>query len=175
MPSYRLLVLALLLCLGCHRDRGERLFEINYPFIDFTVPAGISWPTSWVVSKNNVPARLSETLQENSLSPDQVSAVGGAYARVSTLDGNDLGDFSQISLRICPAGPEPCTEADEVFFIGDLYRRRQTVVNLNPNNRNLKPLLESQGQYKLELLLLPAQVTTVNVRCRLDYSLEGVE
>lgn len=169
------LCFGVILMLGCQTDRGERLFEINYPFIDFTVPAGVSWPSSWVISKNGVPARLTESLQENGLSPDQVTAIGGAYARVSTLDGNDLGDFSQISLRICPAGPDACTEADEVFFIGDLYRRRQNVVNLNPNNRNLKPLLTSQGQYKLELLLLPAQATTTNVRCRLDYSFEAVE
>ncbi len=167
------LSLVLLLC-NCRGDRGDRLFEMNYPPITFTLPAGLVWPQSWVVARSPISSQYQNYLSENSLTTDQVSAVGGAFARLTALDGNDFRALQSVSVRVCPPGTEPCTEADEVFFLGDLFGRRQQVLNLNPGLRNIKPLIEA-GQYKIELILTPAQSTPAAIECRFEWSFEAVE
>ena len=164
----------LLLLSTCRGDRGERLFEMNYPPITFTLPAGVVWPQSWVVARSPISSQYQERLNENNLTTDQVSAVGGAYARLTALDDNDFRALQSVSVRVCPPGIEPCTEADEIFFLGELFGRRQQVLNLNPGLRNIKPLVEA-GPYKVELIITPAQSTPAAIQCRFEWSFEAVE
>lgn len=167
-------VMLIMTVLSCRSDRGEQLFLINYPPLNFTLPSGIGFPNSWVLSQNVVDSRFEASLQNANVSVDQVSAVGGAFARLTALDGNDFRDLQSVSVRICTVGSALCSEAEEVFFLGDLFGRRNDVLNLTPGFRNVLPLVQS-GQFKLEVVLTPAQTTRQSVEARFEYSLEAVE
>jgi hypothetical protein len=166
-------LLASLLLFGCRQDRGDRLFEIIYEPIQFNLPAGLAFPNSWVLQQIPVDSRYAERLADTNTSPDEVTAVGGAFARLTAIDGNDFSTLSSVALRLCPVAEPACTEADEVFFLGDLFGRRQTVLRLNPGLRNVKALIES-GEFQMELIVTPAASTADNIQCRLEYSLEVV-
>jgi hypothetical protein len=167
------LLALLLLASSCRQERGERLFEIIYEPIQFDLPAGLSFPNSWVLQQVPVDARYDELLAQTNTSPDEVTAIGGAFARLTAVDGNDFSTLSSVAIRMCPVGERACTEADEVFFLGDLFGRRQTTLRLNPGLRNIKPLIES-GEFMMELIITPAASTVTNITCRLEYSLEVV-
>ncbi len=173
-PFILTLTLFLLLATGCRREGGERLFEIVYPPQEFELPAGVSFPNSWVVARQAIESRYNESLVQNGLSADEVLTVGGTFARLIALDGNDFRDLQSVALRVCPAGPEPCTELDDVFFITDLFGRRNDVVRLNPTLINFKDVVED-GIFRLEVVMTPRGVTTATVRCRLEYGLQGAK
>lgn len=166
-------LLAGLLATGCRTDRGERLFEIFYEPIQFQLPAGLAFPNSWVLQQIPVDSRYAEFLDNTNTSPDEVTAVGGAMARLIALDGNDFSGLSSVALRFCAVSEPACTEADEVFFLGDLFGRRQTTLRLNPGLRNIESLVAS-GEFQMELIVTPAVSTQTNISCRLEYSLEAV-
>jgi hypothetical protein len=166
-------LLAVLAATGCRQDRGERLFEIIYEPIQFQLPAGLSFPNSWVLQQIPVDSRYAEMLDDTNTSPDEVTAVGGAVARLTALNGDDFSSLSSVAIRFCPVSEPACTEADEVFYLGDLFGRRQTTLRLNPGLRNIKPLVES-GEFQMELIVTPAASTQANITCRLEYSLEAV-
>ena len=163
----------LILFSGCREDRGERLFEIIYEPIQFQLPAGLAFPNSWVLQQVPVNSRFAEMLDQTNTSSGEVTAVGGAFARLIAVDGNDFSNLSSVAIRMCAVGETACTEADEVFYLDDLFGRRQTTLRLNPGLRNIKPLIES-GNFMMELIVTPAVSTQANITCRLEYSLEVV-
>lgn len=174
MRNFKLLLPLLFFVLACRGDRGDQLFIINYPPIDFDLPAGIGFPNSWVVTQEVVNSRLQSSIDDAGVSADQITAIGGAFARLSSLDGNDYRDLQSVSVRICPVGTAICSEADEIFFLGDLVGRRNTLINLNPGLRNVQLLVET-GRFKLELVLTPAQTTRATIASRFEFSLEAVQ
>ncbi len=139
---------------------------------EFELPAGVSFPNSWVIVRQALDSRFDESLLSNGLTADEVLTVGGTFARLIALDGNDFRDLQSVALRICPAGPEPCTELDNVFFSTDLFGRRDDVIRINPTLINFKDVVEND-LFRLEVVMTPRGVTTATVRCRLEYGLQA--
>ncbi len=160
--------------LGCREDVGERLFELLYPPQEFQIPAGYSPFQALVFEYNNIPTNYGNFLDNSGHSRDEVTQVVPLFGRLTSLDGLDFGFLSAVSVRVCPIGPDPCTQFDEVFFLDDLFRRNLTVLNLDPGLRNVEDLL-SGDLYKMELVFFAGEVTPYVVDCRFEYGFEAVK
>lgn len=167
-----LLVISALLALGCRQDQGERLFLLSYLPQEFVIPAGYSPFQTLVFSYENLPTNYQLFLSQSIVSDADVLAVVPNFATITSLDNLDFGFLNAVSIRVCPVGSERCTEADEVFFLTDLYRRRLDRLNLNPGLRNVRPLM-SGLRYKMEVVFFPGETTPYNITCRLDYGFEA--
>jgi hypothetical protein len=159
---------------GCRNDNGEQLFVINYPIQDFNLPPGIPSFQSFVVARANVASLYEQALSDNNVSMDEVDEVGGFFARITSLSGEDFGQLREVDLRICPvAQPNGCDQFDILFSVDDLYLRRDLILNLNPGLRNFKELVSS-GNYRMELVFVFAETSSQSIDCRLEWSIRGV-
>ena len=161
-----------LLAFGCRQDQGERLFLLSYLPQEFVIPAGYSPFQTLVFSYENLPTNYQLFLSQSIVSDADVLAIVPNFATITSLDNLDFGFLNAVSIRLCPVGSERCTEADEVFFLTDLYRRRLDRLNLNPGLRNVRPLM-SGLRYKMEVVFFPGETTPYNITCRLDYGFEA--
>lgn len=166
--------LGLLLFSGCPNDRGEQLFQLIYPPIDFTLTPGQPAFQSLVIARQSFPTGYSNALSTNNVSPDEVDEVGGFFARVVSLSGEDFSEYRNMELRLCPVDQaNGCSQFDILFSIGDLFRRRDQVVNLNPGLRNFKELIETEN-VRFELVFTSGLTTTQRIDCRLEWGIRGV-
>jgi hypothetical protein len=165
-------LLTVLLAFGCRQDQGERLFLLSYLPQEFVIPAGYSPFQTLVFSYENLPTNYQLFLSQSIVSDADVLAIVPNFATITSLDNLDFGFLNAVSVRVCPVGSERCTEADEVFFLTDLYRRRLDRLNLNPGLRNVRTLM-SGVRYKMEVVFFPGETTPYNVTCRFDYGFEA--
>lgn len=168
-------VLALSLLLGCHRDVRERIFDMRYPNIPFTIPAGLSpgiAPRTLVL--DDFPSNLRYYLETYKTDTSAIGAIQPFSASIITLDGSNLDFISEISLRICTQGSASCARSDEVFYIDRLqFERVGNQIRLLPTLINAKRLL-SKERFKLELWFYLYQVSPISIPCRLEMEFEAV-
>lgn len=172
----QLLCLSLLVLFfsGCPQDRGDELFQIIYPPVEFTLPPGQPPFQTFVVAQPNMLSGYEDALTGNNVSMDQVDEVSGLFARITSLSGEDFGQLRSVDLRVCPLGqPTGCTEFDLLFSVDDLFRRREQVINLNPGLRNFKELYE-EGRFRMEIVFVAGETTNQSIDCRLEWSVRGV-
>lgn len=170
-----LLICCVLLAFGCRNDTGETLFQITYPPRDFSLPAG--WPPfqSLVIPLGDMNSQYESALNGANVSRDQVDEVSGLFARVSSLSGEDFRQLRKVDLRICPVEQQNgCTEFDILFSLGDLYNRRDVILNLNPGLRNFKELVET-GNFQAELVFNFAEISSQSIDFRLEWAIRGVD
>ncbi len=169
------LTLILLLALGCRGDaEGVRLFEVTYPVIEFDIPAGQAPFSSFVVAQPNLATGFTEAIADAGLDANDVDLVGGLRARVTSLTGDDFGQFERIELRACPVGQAGgCDRFDLLFSVSDLFRRRQLSVPLNPGLRNFRELF-LEDRMQVELVMFAGEFTSVSLQARLEWSVQAV-
>ncbi len=167
-------LLGLLLLTACPNDRGEQLFQITYPPIDFTLSPGQPAFQTFVVARPSFNMGYMNALRTNNVSPDEVDEVGGFFARVVSLSGEDFSEYRGMELRLCPIDQaNGCNPFDILFSVGDLFRRRDQIVNLNPGLRNFKELIATEN-VRFELVFTSALTTTQSIDCRLEWGIRGV-
>ncbi|NJB87369.1 hypothetical protein GGR26_003149 [Lewinella marina] len=176
MRPLLLALLSIVLLSGCPRSSlGERLFDINYPVINFTIPAGQPSFQTFVVAQPRLETRFQEQLDASGFTADDVDLVGGIRARVTSLSGEDFREIERMELRVCPvSSPNGCTFIDLMFSIDDLGGRRQQTVNLNPGEKNFRNVFLENEEVRMELVITPFDVTTQNIDARLEWTIGAV-
>ena len=173
MNKYWIVFLLLITVLACKQDTGQRLFEMVYPNTRFVIPAGLSASLPRVF-EDRVSSNIEFYLNENSIDTTQIKAINPFSATMRSLNNEDYDYIREISIRACPDGPEPCTVADEIFYIDRLENRAGREVRFLPTLRNArKTLLEPQ--FKLEILFFFAFTTPYSVESQFDMIFEVVE
>ncbi len=167
--------LALLLSSGCSRNAiGDRLFDLNYPVIDFTIPAGQPSFQTFVVAQPRMGTEFRETMTDNGFTEDDIDIVGGIRARVTSLSGEDFREIERMELRVCTPGPQGCTFIDLMFSVDDLGGRRQQTVNLNPGQKNFRNVFLENEEVRMELVITPFNITSQNIQARLEWTVGAV-
>lgn len=159
---------------ACNRDDRERVFEIIYPNLQFTLPVGLTAQTAWGYNLRSVPSNLKNYLRENNTDTAVIAAINPYSARITSLDGFDYNFVEEISVRICSTDKSQCTTADEVFYIDDLRGRAGESVELLPTLRNVEKLL-SQDNFRLEMVFFFRNTSTYSVQSKLDMAFEAVK
>ena len=173
----RILLLLSFICLiaGCRGDlQGDRLFEVQYPVLNFPIPAGQVAFRSYTVQQNNLPTQFARAMADAGVDADDVDLVGGLRARVVSQTGDDFGEFDRIELRVCAVDQTVCEPGLSLLFsVDDLFRRRQLTVNLNPGLRNFRELFLNE-RMNVELVFFANNVTTVALDARLEWSVQAI-
>ena len=168
-----LLLIAVSFLMGCTRESGERLFDMVYPNTRFVIPAGLSAGLPRVVERqviSNIDFYLSESMVDTA----RIIAINPFSATMRSLDGNDYDFIREISVRICDAGTNPCTVADEVFFIDRIENRAGEEVNLLPTLKNARRNL-LRDEFKMEIVFFLAFTSPFNVESQFDMVFQAVE
>ena len=97
-----LISLAALFLTACPNDTRESLFEITYEPINFVFPAGLPSFQTFVVSTPVLESRFDAALADNNVNRDQVDEIGGLFARLTALSGEDFRQLRRVDIRICP-------------------------------------------------------------------------
>ena len=169
------LILAVVLFAGCPRSNlGDRLFDMNYPVVEFTIPAGLPGFQTFVVAQPRMATNFQDRLAASGFTADDVDLVGGIRARVISLSGEDFREIERAELRVCSADAADCTFIDLMFSVDELGGRRQQVINLNPGQRNFRNLFLDNADVRMELVLTPFDVTSVNIDARLEWTVGAV-
>ena len=164
----------ILLGLGCGKDNRDFIFEMVYPDINFEIPAGLGTFTAHVFEVPEMQSNIDFYLSNNSLDTSEIVAINPVFARIQALDaGVNFEYIREISLRLCPTGPEPCTAIDEVFFIDNFTTLRGDRIDLVPSLRNAKRDLTEQ-EFKMEVVFVFNYITPYSVACRMDLNFEAV-
>ncbi len=173
IKNYWLIFPAALLMITCQRDTGQRLFEMVYPNTQFTIPAGLSasLPRAF---EQRVSSNIDFYLSENLVDTVSIRAINPYSATMRSLDNEDYDYIREISVRVCPDGPEPCTLADEVFYIDNIVNRAGREVRLLPTLKNARPIL-LEPRFKLEILFYFAYTTPYAVDSQFDMVFEVIE
>jgi hypothetical protein len=174
MRLFGLLFLSVLTWMGCREDVGEPLFDLVYPPQQFEISAGRNPIVSDGFGFPPVQTRFTAQLDANNHTIDEVTQVLPLSARLISEDGQDFSFLSEISVRICPNTGDQCTQADEVFFSTDLYRRRWETIQLDPGLRNVRELLMGD-QFRLEVVLTYGEITPYSMSCRIEYSFRAYQ
>lgn len=163
-----------LLLFTCNKDNRERLFEMLYPNFRFNVVPGGSSFLPRVVEFNSVSSNIDFYLDQSSTDPTSITGINPYSARVYSLDGNEFDFVEEISVRVCPDGPDPCTPADEAFYIDRLQNRGDEEVELLPTLRNVKSLL-SERTFKTEIVFFLSYPSPRAIESGFDMTFEAVK
>lgn len=174
MRPFYYAAVSLLLAVGCAKDQAVRLFEMRYINHEFAVPAGHSPISGAMVYQKIIPSFYEENRTANDVAEGEVASIRPYFATMTSISGLDFSYLSSISIRVCESSAAACTEFDEVFFLGDLYRRRLTQLRLDPGLQTKTSLLQQDG-FKLEVVLFPAEVTPYAMDFQLDFAFEAVK
>ncbi|WP_116107136.1 hypothetical protein [Lewinella sp. IMCC34191] len=169
----RVLFLLLLVTVfaGCPRsDLGDRLFDINYPVVEFTIPAGLPGFQTFVVAQPRMTTNFQDRLDASGFSAEDVDLVGGLRARIVSLSGEDFREIERAELRVCSVNETDCTFIDLLFSVDDLGGRRQQVIDLNPGQKNFRNVFLGAEEVRMELVLTPFNVTSQNIQARLEWT-----
>ncbi|WP_157974437.1 hypothetical protein [Lewinella sp. IMCC34183] len=171
-----LCLLGILILTGCSPDSlGDRLFDLNYPVVDFTIPAGQPSFQTFVVARPRMGTNFRQEMAENGYTEDDIDLVGGIRARVTSLSGEDFREIERMELRVCPVDAiGGCTFIDLMFSVDELGGRRQQVVNLNPGQKNFRNVFLNNDEVRMELVITPFSITSQNIEARLEWTVGAV-
>ncbi len=160
---------------SCQKDQRERIFEMDYPNIPFSIPAGLSpGPVPRALVLDDFSSNLRYYLTTYNTDTSAIGAILPLSANIRALDDTDLDFIQEVSVRICPQGSNSCTPADEVFYINDLQRNRiGSQIRLLPTLVNAKRNL-SKERFKLEIWFYLYDLSPYSIPCRLDMRFEAV-
>lgn len=168
------LLLIPLLVFTCNKDNRERLFELFYPNFRFNVVPGGSTALARVVEFNSVASNINFYLDQSNTDPAIITGISPFSAKIYSLDGNHFDFLREVSVRICPDGPDPCIPADEAFYIDNLRNRRDEVIDLLPSLRNVKSVLTEQT-YKAEIVFFLEYPPPSFIESGFDMTFEAVK
>jgi hypothetical protein len=173
MQKYLLVTILSLTMIACSRESRERLFEVVYPNIAFTLPAGLSTQTGWGFNQKDVASNFRNLVQANNTDTSVIKGVYPFSARITSLDGFDYNFVEGVSILICSNEKSRCsTISDEMFYIEDLRGRAREQIELLPTERNIEKLL-SEERFRLEVIFYFRNTTPYAVDSRLDMVFEA--
>lgn len=158
---------------ACPRDfPGTRLFTINYPITELTLRAGSPGGFNLV---GNVPTGIMQAMRDNNVTANDIDLIGGFAARLTSLSGEDFGQYSRMEIRVCPVGQSGgCNQSDIVFSKPDLFRRRDQIIQFDPSLLNARELFLSEDVVRVELSFVVGELTSQNIETRLEWSMQAV-
>lgn len=173
MKNPIVIILLVVITSACTEQRGERLFDMVYPNTRFIIPAGLS-STLPRVFEERIASNIQFYLSDNMVDTAQIQAIRPVSATLFALENDDYDFVREISVRVCPDTQEPCTIADEVFYIDDILNRAGDEVRLLPTLKNARPILLEE-RYKLEIVFFLGFISPVSVESQFDMIFEAVE
>jgi len=170
MKNIYLPIVLILIVAACRNDNRERLFEMFYPNFNFTIPAGQSPILPYPLGIRGVNSNIDFYLTENSTDTALIGEISALSATLTSVDGIDYDFLHSVSIRICADTDEPCSDADEVFYIDRLQIDRPGErIRLLPGLRNVRDELIAQ-EYRLEVVFFLAFAPAFDYETRLDMS-----
>ena len=171
-PNFLLTTLTVLLASGCNNDGiGTRLFDVRYDPINVIIPAGQQAGVQWVLGIDRFPARFLNEMRDAGVTADEIDAVYGSRARLTSLTGEDFRQIEGLEIRACPVGsPGGCDPLSRVFSMRDLYGRRQATIDINPAPPNLRDLFLTDELIRVEFIVIPGETTNRTIEARLEWS-----
>jgi hypothetical protein len=168
MNKVFILILSCMLLFACRNDNRERLFELFYPNFQFTIPAGQSAFLPFPLGIRGVDTNIAFYLAENNIDTTMIKEMSALTARLSSVDGLNYNFLNEISIRICPDRPDPCRDADEVFYIDRLQIDRPgDDIQFLPGLRNVRDELLAE-EYRLEIVFFMAFAPAFDYDSQLD-------
>lgn len=166
--------LGLLLFYGCDDDELDAAFVMNYPNLEFEIPAGLNTVESHFFVIRNIPTNRESFF--GNFSPEDISAIIPASARLVSLDGGNVDyDFAlEISVRLCTTedGTEDC-RFNEIFYRDPVPENVGSEVGMIPNEQNVADFL-TQDQFTVAVVLRRLVRPPVTfVRTRLEMRFEA--
>lgn len=175
MKQYFFLIIIITLIISCVRDNRERIFEVVYPNLLFTLPAGLNGATPWGYALADVPSRFRNLVKANNSDTAVIAGVLPYAATITSRDGSDFKFVEGVSILMCSNTKSQCSLiSDEVFYIDDLRGRARDEIKLLPTERNIEKLL-SEEQFRLEIVFYFRNSTPYSVDSKLDMVFEAVK
>ena len=168
MNKVYILILSCTVLFACRNDNRERLFELFYPNFQFTIPAGQSAVLPFALGIRGVDTNIDFYLSEHNTDTTTIKDISALTARLTSIDGLNYNFLNEISIRICPDSPEPCRDADEVFYIDRLQLDRPgDEIQFLPGLRNARDEFIAE-EYRLEVVFFMAFSPSFDYESRLD-------
>jgi hypothetical protein len=175
MRYLTLLLLFPLVLISCKGDQRQKLFEMAFPNITFTLPAGLSGILPRVFELDNLPSNIAFYLKNASTDTTAISGILPTSATIYALDAStDFNFVREVSVRVCKAGSAVCTPADEVFYAENILNRSGGKIRLIPTEGNARRRLV-KDRFKLEILFYIGNVSTFNVNSRMEMYFNAVQ
>jgi hypothetical protein len=120
--------------LSCNRDNNSFLFEIPFPNLDFTIPAGLNPLDTWYFNIDNVPTNALALFSANGIDTASVRSLVPNTARMLSLFNNVDYDFVyEIAVHLCEQGDQTPRCGKEIFYRFPLPNNPGPFVDLVPN------------------------------------------
>ncbi len=175
MRIYYLLGFFLLSMIACRQDNRTPLFDLFYPNLRFTIQAGENPLLPGAYVRQGISTNISNLLQEFGTDTMSIGEISALEARIVSLNGLEYDFLSAISVRICEDGPEPCIQADEVFYLDRLQEfREDEVLQLLPGLRNARRVLIKED-FRLEIVVFFAFSPPANYESQLNMTFRAYE
>lgn len=171
----RLIFLFLVLILGfrCTPDDNlELAFRMEYPNLNFEIPAGLNTIESHFFLISDIPT--SKDFFFGDFANEDIKTIIPSFARLTALDGSSIDyDFLfEVSIRICQPEQEiNCVR--EIFFRDRIPNNIGNRLDLIPNDNNLKEIL-IEDDFTIEVVLVRLVNPSPNfIRTRLELGFEA--
>lgn len=165
------LAIFLLLMAACTKDNLNKLFEIQFNNLQFTIPAGLNTFQSYYFPISPLATNIKNQLAAYNLTSGDVAGIYPSYARITALDNNIELDFiDEVSIRICGVSESSCRL--EVFYLQPVPFNAGRELRLQPSLANgMSVLLDDR--FKVEVVLRRLRgISPLTIDCRFEFGFE---
>jgi len=168
---YRFWLPLLLLFSACTRDTREKLFELRFNNLQFTIPAGLNTFQSYYFPFSPLSTNIQNQLKAFQLTAGDIGGIYPAYATLRALDNNiDLDFIDEVSIRICGINESSCRL--EVFYLQPVPFNAGREIRLLPSLANGQSILLDEN-FKLEVVLLRLRnISPLTIDCQFEFGFE---
>ncbi|MCB0641752.1 MAG: hypothetical protein KDC44_08945 [Phaeodactylibacter sp.] len=167
-----LILAAILPFLSCGKEE-DFLFNLPFPVLNFTIPAGVNTLESHYFNIDSVPTNLINVALAQNFDPGAISAVRPREARLQSLFGNVDFDFVfEMTIQLCEVGDKTPNCGREIFWRQPVPENIGSFIDLIPNENDVKEMLEKDMvniQVKLAQLRFTSP-TFIEAQLSLDFS-----
>ena len=167
-----LLLLLILPFLSCEKEKNL-LFNLPFPNLNFTIPAGVNALEAQYFNIDSVPTNLINVAMAQNFDPNQITAVRPASARLQSLFGNVDFDFVfEMTIQLCEVGDKSPNCGREIFWRQPVPQNVGDFVDLIPNENNVLEMLE-KDMVNIQIKLAQLRATSptfIEAQLNLDFS-----
>ncbi|MDP4711071.1 MAG: hypothetical protein NWR67_09280 [Saprospiraceae bacterium] len=167
---YGLAVLMLVLS-TCAKDSREKLFELRFNNLQFTIPAGLNTFQSYYFPFSPLATNIQPQLDAFNLTAADIGGIYPAYARITALDNNiDLNFIDEVSIRICGINEANCRL--EVFYLEPVPFNAGRELRLQPGLADGQSILLDEN-FKIEVVLRRLRnISPLSIDCSFEFGFE---
>ena len=165
--------LLIFLISACTKDNREKLFEMQFNNLQFTIPAGLNTFQSYYFPFSPISTNIKNQFSAYNVTAGEVGGILPSWARITALDNNvDLNFIDEVSIRICGVNEGNCRL--EMFYIQPVPFNNGRELRLQPSLADGKSIL-LDDQFKVEVVLLRLRnISPLTIDCRFEFGFEVV-